>query len=497
VLSFFEQWSAAVFRQPALIFAVVLAPFLLLLAFGDAVMLGGPRPRTVIVQTDTSQSIDPILEDIEESVQIVSYTEDLGAARRSLEDGQIDAVAVIPDSPETYLERGEHIPVHVLIGEIDPVARSYARAYLNDQIAELNQRTIEEILTEAKANLEDVEQMTADARQYVELLSSVSTQVGDAREAVGDLRRTLEPVDGIVSSLAQLSAMASIFPGLSGTAEQAFELRDSVRRLTEQVNQLDARLQSAETNDVLPTQSEIQEIRATLDEVDEVSQRISGMDPAVLSSPFSLQLEDLTPSEPSFTAFYSPGVIALLMQHLAITLAALTFSHMRLLRLPDILRVAPIRPSEIIYGNYLSYAVFCAFASILLVVLLVVGLEVPVVGSYAYVVLTLALLIVCSLGVGFIASQLAGSIQQAVQIAMLVLLASIFFAGFTFPLERLDWPARAISYLLPATYAIRTLQDVMLRGIEARPTDILVLAGAALVLLAVNILVLRRSMRPA
>jgi ABC-2 type transport system permease protein len=130
-----------------------------------------------------------------------------------------------------------------------------------------------------------------------------------------------------------------------------------------------------------------------------------------------------------------------------------------------------------------------------LLAMLVLALDGPVIGSYAWVALILFLLILSSLGMGFLASQISSSVQQAVQIAMLVLLASVFFSGFAFSLDRIEWPVRAVSYALPVTYAINSLQDVMLRGFEPRLLDLSVLAGAGAALLLANILLLGRSMR--
>lgn len=76
VSSFFEQWTAEVLRQPGLMFTLILVPFLLLLAFGDGVKIGGPRPRTIMVQSpDAQQPIEPLLENLPEEVEIVGITE--------------------------------------------------------------------------------------------------------------------------------------------------------------------------------------------------------------------------------------------------------------------------------------------------------------------------------------------------------------------------------------------------------------------------------------
>ena len=37
------------------------------------------------------------------------------------QSGDVDAVAIVPPDGNTYIERGEQIPIRVLLGEIDPV----------------------------------------------------------------------------------------------------------------------------------------------------------------------------------------------------------------------------------------------------------------------------------------------------------------------------------------------------------------------------------------
>jgi len=112
-------------------------------------------------------------------------------------------------------------------------------------------------------------------------------------------------------------------------------------------------------------------------------------------------------------------------------------------------------------------------------------------------VLGVALLIVVSLGIGFVVSLISTSEQQAAQIAMLILLASIFFSGFVFSLDKIGWPVRALSYALPSTYAMRSLQDVMLRGVLRQPGDFAILAGAGVVFFVATLGLFRREFRPA
>jgi ABC-2 type transport system permease protein len=95
-----------------------------------------------------------------------------------------------------------------------------------------------------------------------------------------------------------------------------------------------------------------------------------------------------------------------------------------------------------------------------------------------------------------VVSLISGSEHQAAQIAMLILIASVFFSGFLVSLDTIKWPIRIVSYLLPATYAIRTLDDVMLRGILHSPLDLGVLAAFSAFFFGASVLLFRREFKP-
>jgi ABC-type multidrug transport system permease subunit len=106
----------------------------------------------------------------------------------------------------------------------------------------------------------------------------------------------------------------------------------------------------------------------------------------------------------------------------------------------------------------------------------------------------MATLIFSALGVGFVLSLMAQTTSQAIQYSMILLLGSIFFSGFFLALQLLWEPIRAISWLLPVTYAIQMLQNVMLRGTFAGWTLLLILAAYGLVFFLIAWLLLRRRM---
>ena len=61
------------------------------------------------------------------------------------------------------------------------------------------------------------------------------------------------------------------------------------------------------------------------------------------------------------------------------------------------------------------------------------------------------LLVLASIGIGIVVALVSDSDRQAVQVALLVLLASVFFSGLALDLDQFSAPVRAVSALLPVT----------------------------------------------
>jgi len=166
-----------------------------------------------------------------------------------------------------------------------------------------------------------------------------------------------------------------------------------------------------------------------------------------------------------FMTFYAPGVLALILQHIAVTLGALSLVRERLLGAMELFRVAPVSLTQVLLGKYLGYTLFIGIIATALVGLLVwTPLAVPFLGSVPLFVALMVLFTLASLGIGFLISAWSSSDSQAVQLSMLVLLMSIFFSGFFLPLENFWAPIQAVGYALPLTHAINGFQNVMLRG---------------------------------
>ena len=219
--------------------------------------------------------------------------------------------------------------------------------------------------------------------------------------------------------------------------------------------------------------------------------------PQVVASPTRAETRNLAPVSPNVVAFFAPAVLALVLQHMGVTLTALSLVRERLSGAMDIFRVAPVRALEILIGKYLAYAFFNLSIAAGLSFLLVGVLKVPLLSAPGDVAWVVVLLSFASLGLGLLISTVVDSERQAVQLSMLVLLASVFFSGFVLPLDQFITPLRIAAYSLPVTHGIQLLQDLMLRGGTNQGWELLVLGGIGVGLFLLTSLTVRRNLRSA
>ena len=219
--------------------------------------------------------------------------------------------------------------------------------------------------------------------------------------------------------------------------------------------------------------------------------------PQVVAAPMRAETRNIAPLNPNVVAFFAPAVLALVLQHMGVTLTALSLVRERLSGAMDIFRVAPVRALEILIGKYLAYAFFNLAIAAGLSFLLVGVLKVPLLSAPADVAYVVVLLSFASLGLGLLISTVVDSERQAVQLSMLVLLASVFFSGFVLPLDQFITPLRIAAYSLPVTHGIQLLQDLMLRGGTNQGWELLVLGGIGVGLFLLTSLTVRRNLRSA
>ena len=216
--------------------------------------------------------------------------------------------------------------------------------------------------------------------------------------------------------------------------------------------------------------------------------------PELVAAPTRAEVINASPSTPRVIWFFSPAVLALILQHLAVTLIAMSLVRERSSGLIELFRIAPVSTTEVIVGKVLAFGLIGAAIAGVTLGLLVLGFGVPILADPLAVVATIGLLLLASLGVGLLIAVVSDSERQAVQLSLLVLLASVFFSGFVLAIEEFSQPVRSLAFALPVTHGIRLLQDLMLRGSTDHAWEFAALATIAAVTLSAAWFLLRRSM---
>ncbi len=217
--------------------------------------------------------------------------------------------------------------------------------------------------------------------------------------------------------------------------------------------------------------------------------------PEVIAAPTTAVTVNQSPVSPSIVHFFAPAILALILQHMAVTMSALSLVRERLSGTMELFRVSPATALELLTGKYIGFAIISTVLAVAIVLLVVYGLGTPMLGPPLALAGILALVVFASLGLGLLISVIADSERQAVQLALLVLLASVFFSGIVLPVQDFRDVVRILAYVLPVTHGITLLQDLMLRGEIGQLWQIAVLAVEGVALFLVTTLLLRRQLR--
>src|SRR5947209_6121092 len=103
--------------------------------------------------------------------------------------------------------------------------------------------------------------------------------------------------------------------------------------------------------------------------------------PQVVAAPTRADTRNLAPETPTVVAYFAPAVLALVLQHMAITLTSLSMVRERTSGAMDIFRVAPLRSLELLIGKYLAYAFFNLSIAALISFLLIGVVKVTIVST--------------------------------------------------------------------------------------------------------------------
>jgi ABC-2 type transport system permease protein len=163
---------------------------------------------------------------------------------------------------------------------------------------------------------------------------------------------------------------------------------------------------------------------------------------------------------------FVPGVMALVLMLVCVMMTSISIVKEKELGTMEILLVSPLKPIIVILAKVIPYLVLSIINVISILLLSVLLLGLPVTGSIPLLLLESILFIITSLSLGLLISTKTNSQQTAMLISLMgMLLPTLLFSGFMFPIENMPIPLQVISNLVPAKWYYSIVKAVMIKGL--------------------------------
>jgi ABC-2 type transport system permease protein len=162
--------------------------------------------------------------------------------------------------------------------------------------------------------------------------------------------------------------------------------------------------------------------------------------------------------------FFLPGLTAIMLLNVTTFLTAFSIVREKERGTLEQLFVTPVRPFGLLLGKLLPYLGIGFFELSLILFFMRFVFLVPIHGSVLLLFILSMPYLFAALSLGILISSKAKSQAEAMQLAFLPILPSVFFSGYIFPRETMPAIFYPISYLIPATYFINITRGIILRG---------------------------------
>jgi ABC-2 type transport system permease protein len=159
-----------------------------------------------------------------------------------------------------------------------------------------------------------------------------------------------------------------------------------------------------------------------------------------------------------------PGVIALLILLMCLTLTSLAVVREREFGTLDQLMVTPLQPREFLLGKTLPVALIALIDLAVITLLAVVWFDIPFRASPLVLLPASLLFILTGIALGLLISTMARTQQEAFMTMFLFLLPSIILSGFFYPIASMPVPFQWLTVVNPVRHYLAVVRASFLRG---------------------------------
>ncbi len=145
---------------------------------------------------------------------------------------------------------------------------------------------------------------------------------------------------------------------------------------------------------------------------------------------------------------FIPGVIALIFMIVSTALTSVSIVKEKEMGTMEILLVSPLKPIMVLIAKAVPYLVLSIINFIIILALSVYLLDVHIKGSLVLIFVESIIFIITCLSLGLLISNVTNNQQTAMLISMMgMMLPTILFTGFMFPIENMPVVFQVISHI--------------------------------------------------
>jgi ABC-2 type transport system permease protein len=186
---------------------------------------------------------------------------------------------------------------------------------------------------------------------------------------------------------------------------------------------------------------------------------------------------------------FVPGTMALILTLVSAIMTSITITREKEMGTMEALLVSPLRPIQIIAGKVTPYVLLSCINAVIIILLGYFVFCLPIRGSLVLLFAETILFITLALSLGIMISTLSNSQLVAMFLsAFALLLPSLLLSGFIFPVENMPKILQWLCHIMPPTYFISIIRNVMLKGSGLLQVwkETIVLSGMLAVFLSIS-----------
>ena len=193
--------------------------------------------------------------------------------------------------------------------------------------------------------------------------------------------------------------------------------------------------------------------------------------------------------------YIAPALLATLALFFSFLLTGISFLRERSQGTLERLMASPVSRLDIVVGYLFGFFVFALTQTLIILLFTIYVLNVQYRGDLWQIFVFQIVIITGAVNLGIFISTFARNEFQMVQFIPLMLFPQVFLCGVIWPVEQMPDYLQWLSKILPLTYAVDGLRDIMLAGKNLLDVgfELAVLVGFAVVISILAAITLRRG----